>query len=192
MSEGLQKLAEYLNQTRRQAELSIDSLNERISILSTENKDLQKNLDSLFEERNYYKELAERLQLENSKKWKFQERDDWKSLVDSVQRDRSRLQEENTALTEMLQLEKEKNNILEQEIATLTNKYDNLIQELDAIKVEKENQMSNNHSMDYGLLPVTPVKSKILEDEAMSPRSSVHALKAELEHLTRKVREKLI
>jgi hypothetical protein len=45
-------------------------------------------------QRDYYKNFAEQLQLENSKKWRLQERDDWKALVDSVQKDRIRLQEE--------------------------------------------------------------------------------------------------
>ena len=45
----------------------------------------------------------EQLKSENSRKWRLQERDDWKSLVDSVQADRARLQEETMRLN--LQLE---------------------------------------------------------------------------------------
>ena len=46
------------------------------------------------EEAIKYKSLSEQLQLENSKKYRLHERDDWKSLVESVQKDRARLQEE--------------------------------------------------------------------------------------------------
>ena len=85
--EGLAKLTEYLNQTRRQAEASIDVLNAKINELNEDNEKLNG-------EKEYYRQYSEQLKLENSKKWRLQERDDWKSLVDSVQHDRSRLQEE--------------------------------------------------------------------------------------------------
>ena len=49
-------------------------------------------------QRDYYRNFSEQLQLENSKKWRLQERDDWKALVDSVQRDRGRLQDECNAM----------------------------------------------------------------------------------------------
>jgi hypothetical protein len=84
-SAGLAKLTEYLNQTRKQAELSIDILNKKISELEVEN-------ERLSGEKDYFHSLTLQLKIENSKKWRLQERDDWKSLVDSIQIDRSRLQ----------------------------------------------------------------------------------------------------
>ena len=92
--ESLKKLADYLAQTRRQAEASIDVLNTRIVELTRE-VDIAKDAAEHVEgERDYFRNLSEQLKLENSKKWRLQERDDWKSLVDSVQRDRARLQDE--------------------------------------------------------------------------------------------------
>jgi hypothetical protein len=58
-------------------------------------------------QRDYYKSYAEQLKVENSKKWRLQERDDWKALVDSVQRDRSRLQDECNTLEAELQTSQE-------------------------------------------------------------------------------------
>ncbi len=88
------RLTGYLNQTRRQAEESIDLLNARILELSSELKTSSAVAEHLVEERDYYRNLSEQLKLENSKKWRLNERDDWKSLVESVQLDRTRLQEE--------------------------------------------------------------------------------------------------
>jgi len=127
MSDGVQKLTEYLNQTRRQAESAIDTLNEKIRSLVSENEDILKALKSVKAEKDHYKEAADRLQKENSKKWKFQERDDWKALVDSVQRDRSQLQEENNALKARLEAELEKNDLLQQEIVTLADEVRRLV-----------------------------------------------------------------
>lgn len=92
--EGLKKLADYLAQTRRQAEASIDCLNNRIAELTQELEIAKEAAEQLQSERDYFRNYSEQLKLENSKKWRLQERDDWKSLVDSVQRDRSRLQDE--------------------------------------------------------------------------------------------------
>lgn len=91
---GLKKLADYLAQTRRQAEASIDVLNKRIEELTSELEVSHAAAEHLQSERDYFRNHAEQLKLENSKKWRLQERDDWKSLVDSVQQDRSRLQDE--------------------------------------------------------------------------------------------------
>lgn len=93
--DGLKKLIEFLNQTRNQAEQAVDCLNVRIN-------ELEQERDAVLGERDYYKNYAEQLRLENSKKWRLQERDDWKALVDSVQKDRSRLQDECHQLEEEL------------------------------------------------------------------------------------------
>jgi len=102
-SDGLKKLTEYLQQTRRQAESAIDVLNEKVSELQHENKLLNQMIEKLEVEREQFKNQTEQLKLENTAKWKFQERDDWKALVDSVQKDRSRLQELCTTLESELE-----------------------------------------------------------------------------------------
>ena len=45
--------------------------------------------------------------MENTSKWKLQERDDWKALVDTLQSDRRKLQEDCKSLTVSLQESKE-------------------------------------------------------------------------------------
>jgi chromosome segregation ATPase len=98
---GLQRLTEYLNQTRRQAELAIDTLNNRLKELQDE---LDRTSDALVNterERDSLKLQCEQLKLESSKKYRLQERDDWKSLVESIQKDRSRLADE-LAQTQLL------------------------------------------------------------------------------------------
>jgi hypothetical protein len=107
--EGLAKLTEYLNQTRRQAEASIDVLNTKIQALTEEN-------EKLAGERDQYRRYAEQLQTEGSKKSRFQERDDWKALLDSVQRDRSRLQDECARLAGELEQARAEATVLEQEL----------------------------------------------------------------------------
>ena len=105
-SDGLQRLTEYLNQTRRQAEMAIDVLNKRIIELQDSNNEIQAEAERLRTERDYFLGLAEQLKVENSTKWRLQERDDWKALVESVQEDRSRLQDECVKLETQLELSK--------------------------------------------------------------------------------------
>jgi len=93
-SEAIARLTAYLNQTRRQAEDSIDVLNGRYEELRSELDTSKLVCERLAGERDYFKSLSEQLKLENSKKWRLNERDDWKSLVESIQVDRARLQEE--------------------------------------------------------------------------------------------------
>mmetsp|Transcript_395 Transcript_395/g.740 ORF Transcript_395/g.740 Transcript_395/m.740 type:complete len:371 (-) Transcript_395:81-1193(-) len=97
-SDGLIKLTKFLNQTKRQAEQAIDCLNEKIAELEKQNEIERQKYEKCADERDYYRNYAEQLRLENSKKWRLQERDDWKALVDSVQKDRQRLQDECNAL----------------------------------------------------------------------------------------------
>lgn len=113
-SDGLSKLAEYLNQTRRQAEQSIDILNAKISELANES-------EAISSERDYFRNYSEQLKLENSQKWRLQERDDWKSLVESVQTDRGRLQENCNRLEIELEEAKAGVKILEEEINLIMN-----------------------------------------------------------------------
>jgi hypothetical protein len=88
-SDGLYKLTQYLNQTRRQAEASIDTLNQQILELRKENEAQKQCCKKAEEERDQFKNLADKRLQERAR---LQERDDWKSLIDSVQKDRSRLQ----------------------------------------------------------------------------------------------------
>jgi len=85
---------EYLSTTRRQAELSINILNEKITELTNDNNKFKSSIEELTNERDYYANLAESIQKESTNKSRLQERDDWKCLVESIQSDRSRLQEE--------------------------------------------------------------------------------------------------
>lgn len=93
-SEGVQKLTEYLAATRRQAELSISSLNEKILDLQDEIGNLCDQNRKLADEKKYLEQLAHQLKSESSNKSRLQERDDWKGLVESIQKDRARLQDE--------------------------------------------------------------------------------------------------
>ena len=112
--EGLAKLAAYLQQTRKQAEESIDVLNTRIMVLESE-------AEAISSERDHFKNYSEQLKLENSKKWRLQERDDWKSLVESIQTDRTRLREDCGRLESELEEAKAGVKILEEEINHLAN-----------------------------------------------------------------------
>ena len=135
MSEGVQKLIEYLNQTRRQAEQAVDCLNERIKELEEICEESNRRAEKLEEEvcskykcitellfvspqRDYYQRYAEQLKIENSKKWRLQERDDWKALVDSVQKDRDRLHDECLRLETELE---HANNYIEQQETALAH-----------------------------------------------------------------------
>jgi ABC-type transporter Mla subunit MlaD len=97
-SEGLQKLTAYLNQTRRQAEAAIDNLNVQIEDLRKENDLYAQLCKKLEQEKDYFKSMSEQLKQGNTTKQMLRERDDWRALIDNVQKDRARLQEEVCAL----------------------------------------------------------------------------------------------
>ena len=113
-SEGLAKLTEYLHQTRQQAERSIDTLNERV-------REVEAERDTLREERDYYYNSCEQLKFENSKKGRLQERDEWKALLESVQIDRKRLQEDCYRLNIALEESQAEVKVLEEEIKMRNN-----------------------------------------------------------------------
>jgi hypothetical protein len=119
-SPGVGKLIEFLNATRRQAELSINNLNEKIQELTAENEYLQKEYDETMVERNHYKQLAETLEQASGTKARLRERDDWKSLVESIQSDRSRLQDECNSIAEELEQARHQIELLNQQKATET------------------------------------------------------------------------
>lgn len=112
--DGLAKLTAYLQQTRKQAEQSIDLLNTKIASLVDEN-------DAVTAERDHFRNYSQQLKLENSQKWRLQERDDWKSLVDSVQIDRGRLQDTCNRLEIELEEARANVKILEEEINMFMN-----------------------------------------------------------------------
>ena len=106
-SEGVARLTAYLQQTKRQTEHSIDIMNKHIEELQ-DDLETQKLVSSQLEqERDYFRGLSEQLKLENTKKWRLQERDDWKALLESVQEDRVRLQEECTKLEQQFDMARE-------------------------------------------------------------------------------------
>ena len=77
---GLHKLTEYLNQTRKQAEMAIDNLNAQVRDLNREKREVLHVAEKLESERDYYRNLAEQLKNENAKKNKFKERSEYYSL----------------------------------------------------------------------------------------------------------------
>mmetsp|Transcript_25375 Transcript_25375/g.27736 ORF Transcript_25375/g.27736 Transcript_25375/m.27736 type:complete len:317 (-) Transcript_25375:171-1121(-) len=125
-SDGLAKLTEFLKQTRRQAELAIDNLNSQIQILTRENEELKGSIAQIQHEKSEYKRLFEQLKQETSGKWKFKERDDWKCLVDNIQQDRTRLQEENNQLNALLSTTSKQVEELKTEIQKLYSEKDEL------------------------------------------------------------------
>ena len=56
-----------------------------------------------YPQKEYFRSLVDQLKVENSRKSRLQERDDWKALIDSIQADRVRLQEENIILAQQLE-----------------------------------------------------------------------------------------
>jgi len=66
--------------------------------LREDNVRLAGQLQTCLDELDFRNGMVEQLKIENSKKWRVEERNDWKSLVDSVQRDRDELREQNDLL----------------------------------------------------------------------------------------------
>ena len=175
---GLIKLTEYLNQTRRQSEMAIDSLNDKINELTTDNDKALKIIEKYQNERDYYRNYAEQLKLQNNKKWKLQERDDWKSLVESVQNDRSRLQDDCNTLTLLLNDANNRIAILENQLNDYINQNDN-----------NNNDNSNNDT--NTIIPSSPSHHHHQNQSSSSsslvpstPTTQIRTLKTELEKLT--------
>jgi septal ring factor EnvC (AmiA/AmiB activator) len=151
--EGLAKLTEYLAQTRRQAEQSIDVLNERIAQIENEKEEI-------LAERDYFRNYSEQLKLENSKKWRLQERDDWKSLVESVQKDRNRLHED------CVQLEAE----LEEARRELEELRDEVASRDEIIANEREKLARYGHSAGTSEEPTTNPAEPLIRTTTSSGR----------------------
>lgn len=159
-SDGVQKLLEFLQQTRRQAEISIDCLTERVKELERACELNQQEVDKLKEERDFLLQLTEQLKVENSKKWRLQERDDWKALVDSIQKDRDRLQDECLRLETALE---QSQAYIEQQESALADVHQQLEESL---KSKSENVSdSQNSSLEY--LSSRPVEKS--HSQSLSP-----------------------
>lgn len=135
-SDGLRKLTEYLNQTKRQAENAIDILNIKINELQEQNIELSRHAEAMELERNHYKAYSEQIKSENATKWKLRERDDWKSLVDSIQSDRNRLQDECTVLEGELDRVNDEN-------ADLRDQLDKTAAALEEVRAQVQQQQEN-------------------------------------------------
>jgi myosin heavy subunit len=101
-------------------------LNSQIQILTRENEELKGSIAQIQHEKSEYKRLFEQLKQETSGKWKFKERDDWKCLVDNIQQDRTRLQEENNQLNALLSTTSKQVEELKTEIQKLYSEKDEL------------------------------------------------------------------
>ncbi len=192
-SEGLAKLTEYLRQTRRQAEVAIDNLNGQITTLVQENEKLTNIIINLQHERDHFKGQLETLQQFNSNKAIFKERDDWRALVDSIQADRSRLQEENIALHQSLTKTNESITELKRQIEYFEEEKIHLLSQVEELE-SKFNISSDvttgsnpsspsrhiDQSTQFLLSPVTVRNGQQLQFFADSPRSIARQLKFEL------------
>ncbi len=90
-----------------------------------------------FIQKEYYRSLVDQLKVENSRKSRLQERDDWKALIDSIQADRVRLQEENIMLAQQLE-------DATQEIADQTELIEKLTQETELIASPSSNSNADS------------------------------------------------
>eukprot|EP01038_Epipyxis_sp_PR26KG_P007329 gene7329-9989_t len=149
-SEGLQKLIEYLKQTRKQAENSIDILNDHINTLTEENKLLLHRIDDLEAEKIQSKKQFDdfQLRINNPNKFKFAERDEWKVLVESIQKDRTRLQEEVSILDAELQRYKEENLTLYNRLHEVTMEcevWKKTLEDRTSYQQQQESNESNSH-----------------------------------------------
>lgn len=184
-SEGLQKLTEYLKQTRRQAETAIDNLNGQIAALVKENDKLTNVILSLQQERDHFRTQLETIQQFHSTKAIFKERDDWRALVDNIQSDRTRLHEENGELHEQL---RESQAIIQD----LVKQVEYFREERTHLSMQVEELEQRFHSDQNHKEPDTPTKENIqlspvrirdghhIDFFPGSPRSVMRQLKFEL------------
>ncbi len=148
--------------------MAIDNLTAQVNDLNKENKEALILAEKFEAERDYYRNYAEQLKLENSKKWKLQERDDWKGLLDTVTKDRNRLQGECQILESSLNQANNKIKELEEIIANMNN---------------KENFVGNNERIGISIHPPsTPSDRTSNNTSGSSPRSMSRALQLELQN----------
>ena len=91
--EGLRLLANHLAKVKLEAA-------EQIYALTNEGKYLKEKNEELSSQVLHLKQQCR----ENTLHWRLQERDDWKALVEAVQKDRTRLENENESLMEEISL----------------------------------------------------------------------------------------
>lgn len=91
--EGLRLLANHLAKVKLEAAEQLYSINTKLKGVSEENRELHSEVARL-------KQLCR----ENTLHWRLQERDDWKALVEAVQKDRSRLENDNERLSNEISL----------------------------------------------------------------------------------------
>jgi chromosome segregation ATPase len=88
------------------------------------------NFDHLQAELQHCYNVIHQLRIENSQKWRVEERDDWKALVNSIQKDRRRLEEDNDDFE--ARIRKANDKIIEHEAQV-----ECLQQQLDPAQIEK-------------------------------------------------------
>ena len=86
-------LANHVAKVKLEAAEADYNWSQRVNTLQSQNRQLTQQVQKL-----------ERVVKENSLQWRLRERDDWKNLVAAVQRDRDRLETENTHLTSKVSL----------------------------------------------------------------------------------------
>lgn len=192
-SEGLLKLTEYLKQTRRQAEAAIDNLNGQLTTLQQENAHIRSHAMNLEKQNAEFSATIQQLRTENSSKWKFKERDEWKALVDSIQKDRDRLQLEYNEASSQLDAAREEISNLKQDIERLT------LERAERTAISEGGQCeSDSHdgrdspTSEYKQSSLTsPVFDRsgrdLFAEELVSPRSMAMRLKFELRRANEQV-----
>lgn len=190
-TEGLAKLTEYLKQTRRQAEIAIDNLNNQLSDAQKENELLRSSVATLQKDRDDCIKTIQQLKTENSSKWKFKERDEWKALVDNIQKDRDRIQlEYNNVISHLeevtIDLARTK-----QDLALLTEDYHRL-SEQQRLRSHSPATTPDSPASESKLSMMSPVFDRhgrnLFEENPGSPRTIALTLKQEL----RKTNEQVI
>ncbi|KAJ1397444.1 hypothetical protein B484DRAFT_458698 [Ochromonadaceae sp. CCMP2298] len=179
-SDGLHKLTQYLNQIRRQAEASIDTLNQQIQELRDENSKCKQDCKTAEAQRDHFKGLA----AGQTTKQRLQERDDWKSLIDSVQKDRSRLQTQCCELEveleqsrgEVADLEAELRRLSEERSpGSLSNHPDQLVgtgEELGSGEAEASSGENKESGLSVQVLAASSEDSSV--SSLMSPVRTIH------------------
>lgn len=199
-SEGLAKLTEYLKQTRRQAEIAIDNLNSQLAEVQRENEALRSSVVTLQKEKELHISTIQQLKTDSGPKSKFKERDEWKALVENIQKDRDRIQQEyNSAVSQLeeanLELARTK-----QDIFLLTEELHNVTASNQFLQhhLQLQQQQSQGVRSSSPIAPQSPsheskqlsMMSPVLDrygrsifdadDTLLSPHSAAQKLKQEL------------
>lgn len=101
--EKTQLLIDYLSKFKQHANASFQRLEDRNAHLERENQVLKLQLQQCLDKLDEKHGELEQLKMKNARKQRVDERNDWKGLVETVQRDRTILQEENDHLEAQVQ-----------------------------------------------------------------------------------------